>query len=88
MTLADVEKRLLFSSLFCLFYYPMPSGIAVFDFDWYNDFNTAKQQQVKLSPHRSLIEEDSDYWTIHSLSPEIWVEVAQNEKSMQWTDLM
>ncbi|CEG80674.1 hypothetical protein RMATCC62417_14974 [Rhizopus microsporus] len=48
----------------------MPSGIAVFDFDW------------------SLIEEDSDYWTIHSLSPEVWVEVAQNEKSMQWTDLM
>ncbi|KAG0891371.1 hypothetical protein G6F34_011742 [Rhizopus arrhizus] len=37
---------------------------------------------------RSLIEQDSDYWTIYNLSPELWLEVKRNENSMQWTDLM
>ncbi|RCH84952.1 hypothetical protein CU098_009761, partial [Rhizopus stolonifer] len=36
----------------------------------------------------SLIEQDSDYWTIHSLSPEIWQEVREKQASYQWTDLM
>ncbi|KAI8639481.1 phosphatase phospho-type [Parasitella parasitica] len=36
----------------------------------------------------SLIEQDSDYWTIHSLSPEIWQEVCDKRLEIQWTDLM
>ncbi|CEP17665.1 hypothetical protein [Parasitella parasitica] len=36
----------------------------------------------------SLIEQDSDYWTIHSLSPEIWHEVCDKRHEFQWTDLM
>ncbi|KAI7892444.1 phosphatase phospho-type [Mucor mucedo] len=37
----------------------------------------------------SLIEEDSDYWTIHSLSPEVWEEVREKRRQdWQWTDLM
>lgn len=38
--------------------------------------------------NRSLIEEDSDYWTIHSLSPQIWNEVVERKDEWQWTDLM
>lgn len=38
---------------------------------------------------RSLIEEDSDYWTIHTLSPEVWEEVREKRRQdWQWTDLM
>lgn len=36
----------------------------------------------------SLIEQDSDYWTIYSLSPEIWQEVCDKRHEYQWTDLM
>ncbi|KAI8981570.1 phosphatase phospho-type [Pilobolus umbonatus] len=36
----------------------------------------------------SLIEEDSDYWTIYQLSPTVWDDVLERRKSMQWTDLM
>lgn len=38
--------------------------------------------------YRSLIEQDSDYWAIHSLSPEVWQEVRENRQKYQWTDLM
>jgi regulator of extracellular matrix RemA (YlzA/DUF370 family) len=37
---------------------------------------------------RSLIEQDSDYWAIYSLSPEIWQQVRENKHEYQWTDLM
>ncbi|KAI9244258.1 phosphatase phospho-type [Helicostylum pulchrum] len=36
----------------------------------------------------SLIEEDSDYWTIYGLSPKIWEEVREKRREWQWTDLM
>ncbi|KAI8373291.1 phosphatase phospho-type [Blakeslea trispora] len=36
----------------------------------------------------SLIEQDSDFWAIHTLSPEIWQEVREKRDAYQWTDLM
>ncbi|KAI9361469.1 phosphatase phospho-type [Pilaira anomala] len=36
----------------------------------------------------SLIEEDSDYWTIYGLSPKVWQEVREKRLDWQWTDLM
>ncbi|OBZ86898.1 Pyridoxal phosphate phosphatase PHOSPHO2 [Choanephora cucurbitarum] len=36
----------------------------------------------------SLIEQDSDYWAIHTLSPEVWQEVREKRETYQWTDLM
>ncbi|CAO3653068.1 unnamed protein product [Cunninghamella blakesleeana] len=36
----------------------------------------------------SLIEQDSDYWTLHSFAPTKWLEYESNSVDIQWTDFI
>ncbi|KAI8971746.1 putative phosphatase-domain-containing protein [Mycotypha africana] len=36
----------------------------------------------------TVIEQDSDVWTIQRLSPQLWEEVCKKKSEVQWTDLM